>query len=263
MQFEFHSLFSGSKGNASLVRFGETLLLVDAGVSCRALETALRQRGVQPESLRAVLVTHEHSDHIRGLPLFAKRYGTPVYASYGTWASMQGQLPLPGRQRMEFDPDQDFYIDGVNVSPFPIPHDTPMPVGYSLECMGKKVSFATDLGHTTPKILGCVARSDVLLLEANHDVEMLKAGPYPYSLKKRILGRYGHLSNDACASALATLLPTGVHRVFLGHLSQENNSPELALSAATSTALALGAELDGDVFLRLTYQDRAAEPVLL
>ena len=92
---------------------------------------------------------------------------------------------------------------------------------------------------------------------------MLKAGPYPYSLKKRILGRYGHLSNDACASALAALLPTGVHRVFLGHLSQENNSPELALSAATSTALALGAELDGDVFLRLTYQDRAAEPVLL
>ena len=259
----FTTLYSGSSGNCGLVLQDNKYLLIDMGKSCRTTLNALRKLNLSVSDCQGILITHEHSDHIRGLPLFAKRYGTPVYASYGTWASMQGQLPLPGRQRMEFDPDQDFYIDGVNVSPFPIPHDTPMPVGYSLECMGKKVSFATDLGHTTPKILGCVARSDVLLLEANHDVEMLKAGPYPYSLKKRILGRYGHLSNDACASALAALLPTGVRRVFLGHLSQENNSPELALSAATSTALALGAELDGDVFLRLTYQDRAAEPVLL
>jgi len=263
MQFEFCSLFSGSKGNATLVRFGRTQLLVDAGVSCRALENALREQGVHPGDLRAVLITHEHSDHIRGLPLFAKKYGLSVYASYGTWAAMEKQVLLEPRQRMEFEPEQDFYIDNVNVLPFLIPHDTPMPVGYCLEALGKKVCFATDLGHTTSAILDRAAGSDVLLLEANHDVELLKKGPYPYALKKRILGKYGHLSNDACAGALERVLPTGVKRVFLGHLSQENNRPALALEAARRTAAALGAEEDGDVFLRLTYQDRAAESVRL
>lgn len=263
MQFEFCSLCSGSKGNAALIRFGETRLLVDAGVSCRALETALRDQGVRPEELRAVLVTHEHSDHIRGLPVFAKKYGICVYASCGTWAAMEKQVLLSARQRMEFEPDQDFYIDNVNVTPFSIPHDTPMPVGYCLEALGKKVCFATDLGHTTSAILDRAAHADVLLLEANHDVELLKNGPYPYALKKRILGRYGHLSNDACAVALESLLPTGVKRVFLGHLSQENNKPELALETAQRTAQRLGARVDDDVFLRLTYPDRAAEAVRL
>lgn len=213
MQFEFHSLVQRLQGQRLLGPLRRNPAPGGRGGLLPGFGNSPAPKGRAAAALRAVLVTHEHSDHIRGLPLFAKRYGTPVYASYGTWASMQGQLPLPGRQRMEFDPDQDFYIDGVNVSPFPIPHDTPMPVGYSLECMGKKVSFATDLGHTTPKILGCVARSDVLLLEANHDVEMLKAGPYPYSLKKRILGRYGHLSNDACASAGHPVAHGGASRV--------------------------------------------------
>lgn len=264
MQLRFVSLFSGSSGNSSFVSFGDTKLLIDAGCSAKQLTQGLEQIGVSPAELSGILVTHEHIDHIKGIGVLAKRHGLDVYASSGTWEAMapkvEGLLP---RQRIEFYPQEDFYIGGVNVLPFSISHDAAQPVGFCLECGGKKVSFATDLGHTTSEIIDRAAHSDVLLLEANHDVDMLKNGQYPYALKRRILGNKGHLSNDACADTLKRLLPLGVRNVFLGHLSRDNNVPELAYAAAEAAARALGAKLGEDVMIRMTYPGRASELITL
>lgn len=263
MQLRFCSLFSGSSGNASFVSFGETALLIDAGLPAKTLTAALDAIGVSPSDLSGILITHEHSDHVRGLETLAKRYRLDVFASEGTWDAMGPRFPgLLPRQRREFRPEEDFYIGQVNVLPFEIPHDAAQPVGFCLEAGGKKVSFATDLGHTSREVIDRAANSDVLLLEANHDVEMLKAGPYPAMLKRRILGNRGHLSNEACALALQKLLP-GLKYVFLGHLSRENNAPELAYAAAEGAALRLGARIGSDIFLSVAYPNRTAEPVVL
>lgn len=260
----FCSLYSGSKGNAAYVAFGETRLLIDAGLSAKALETALCAIDVEPQSLSAILITHEHIDHIGALSVFARRHGTSVYASWGTWNAMEQKLTgLAPAQRREFTPDEDFYIGDVNVMPFSIPHDAAMPVGYCLEAGGKKVSFTTDLGHTTANIIDKAAGSDILVLEANHDVDMLKNGAYPAQLKKRILGSKGHLSNDACAVALTKLLPAGLRHVYLGHLSQNNNVPELAYTAAADALRDAGAMPGKDVLLNLTSQDQMCAPLTL
>lgn len=264
MQIRFCSLFSGSSGNSSFVSFGDVRLLIDAGKSARAIERALIEIDVHPSSLNGILVTHEHSDHIKGIQVLSKKYGLDVYASHGTWHAMAHKMDgvLPWQIR-EFYPDEDFYIGNVNVLPFQIPHDAAQPVGFCLESGGKKVSFATDLGHTTKDIIDRAAHSDVLLLEANHDVDMLKNGPYPAMLKRRILGTKGHLSNDACADGLLKLLPLGVRRVYLGHLSRENNVPELAFAAAEQAVKSLGARIGEDVEIHLTYPDRLSMPISL
>lgn len=260
MHLEFRPLFSGSTGNSTLAAFDDTLLLIDAGRTGKLLDEAVRQQGFDMRRVRAILVTHEHIDHIRGVGVLARKYGMEVYASAGTWAAMADKVgEIPARQRCEFDPDVDFYIDKVNVLPFSIPHDAAQPTGFSLSCGGKKVSVMTDLGHTTKELLSRVEGSDVLLLEANHDVQMLTDGSYPERLKRRILSNKGHLSNDACGKALTELLKIGVPRVYLGHLSEENNVPELAYSTVAQTVEAFGARVGRDVQICMTYPDRAAE----
>ena len=188
MHLEFRSLFSGSTGNSTLAAFDDTLLLIDAGRTGKILDEAARSQGFDMRRVRAILVTHEHIDHIRGVGVLARKYGMEVYASPGTWAAMADKVgEIPARQRCEFTPDEDFYIDRVNVLPFSIPHDAAQPTGFALSCGGRKVSVLTDLGHTTKELLTRVEGSDVLLLEANHDVQMLTDGSYPERLKRRIL----------------------------------------------------------------------------
>lgn len=264
MHLDFRSLFSGSTGNSSLAAFDDTLLLIDAGRTGKMLDEAVRRQGFDLGRVRAILVTHEHIDHIRGVGVLARKYGMEVYASEGTWAAMEGKIgAIPSRLRCEFCPDEDFYIDRVNVLPFSVPHDAAQPTGFSLTCGGKKVSVMTDLGHTTKELLSKVEGSNVLLLEANHDVKMLTDGSYPERLKRRILSGRGHLSNEACGEALTALLQTGVPRVYLGHLSEENNVPELAYSTVERIVENFGAKVGRDVVIRMTYPDRAAEAVSL
>ena len=239
MHLEFRSLFSGSTGNSTLAAFDDTLLLIDAGRTGKILDEAARSQGFDMRRVRAILVTHEHIDHIRGVGVLARKYGMEVYASPGTWAAMADKVgEIPARQRCEFTPDEDFYIDRVNV------HQRNW-IGRST---GAEVDFKTG-----------VEGSDVLLLEANHDVQMLTDGSYPERLKRRILSGKGHLSNDACGRALTELLGIGVPNVYLGHLSEENNVPELAYSTVARMVEDFGAHVGRDVQIRMTYPNRAAE----
>ena len=264
MHLDFRPLFSGSTGNSELVAFDDTGLLIDAGRTGKLLDEAIKAQGFDMRRVRAILVTHEHIDHIRGVGVLARKYGMEVYASAGTWAAMAEKVgEIPARQRCEFCPDEDFYIDRVNVSPFSIPHDAAQPTGYALSCGGKKVSVMTDLGHTTRELLSRVEGSDVMLMEANHDIRMLTDGTYPERLKRRILSGKGHLSNEACGRALVDMLSAGRPRVYLGHLSEENNVPELAYSPVARLLESAGAKVGRDVFLSMTYPDRAAQAASL
>lgn len=255
----FCPLFSGSSGNALFVKGGNTALLVDAGLAGSTVAGALRAIGEDPASLAGILVTHEHIDHVRGVGVLARRFKVPVYANAGTW---RGMLPytgaIPEGQVRMFETGREFYIGDMAVFPFKTPHDANESVGYAFRAEGKKLSVLTDVGHMHDGLFDAVAGSDLLLIESNHDVEMLKVGPYPYPLKRRILGDEGHLSNDACGAALAKLFRRGVKQAVLGHLSGENNLGSIALETVRA---ALRAEdiHDGDLPLSLAYRDRAGE----
>ncbi len=250
----FSPLCSGSSGNASYFEAGDTRLLIDAGVTGKKAEALLSEVGVDPSSLTGILVTHEHSDHIQGVGVLSRRYGIPVYADAECFAEM---LPLigniPARLMRIFEPDHDFFIRNVRVFPFSTPHDAAHPVGYALTCSGCKVSVMTDIGYADQRMLEAVAGSDVLLLESNHDPDMLRAGSYPQHLKTRILGRKGHLSNEDAGKALARLFQTGVRTAVLGHLSAENNTPELAL--ATVKAVLEEAGCLSEMFVTVAKRD--------
>ena len=258
MEMTFCPLFSGSSGNALYVRCGETRLLIDAGKSGRMITEALQYIGVDPRSLNALLITHEHSDHIAGAGVLSRRYHLPIYATAGTWQAMEGKLgPLPDGTRMVFPQDQDFYIGQIGVVPFAIPHDATEPVGYRLYGGASSVSVATDLGCFPKRVRDAVAGSDLVLLESNHDPDMLRCNShYSAALKQRILSSRGHLSNQACADALVELVKTGVRNVILGHLSGENNRPELALSTSENQAELEGIRLGVDLHLDLARRDR-------
>ena len=257
MSFIFCPLFSGSSGNAVYVGAGDTHLLIDAGVSAKAVMGALATLGVNPASLQGILVTHEHSDHIRGVGTLSRKLNVPVYANEGTWAAMGGKLgEVSPRNQRVFRTGEDFYIQNIDVSPFAIPHDAAAPVGFALHALGHKAAVATDLGHLQQGWMRAVAGADVLLLEANHDTMMLERGRYPQALKARIRGRNGHLSNEDCGKALCELVASGVRTCVLGHLSDENNLPELAYQAVRDALSARGIACGEDCWLDVAWRDR-------
>lgn len=230
MPMTFCPLCSGSSGNASYLEAGGVRLLIDAGVTGKRMTELLHEIDIQAHTIDAILVTHEHSDHISGVGVLSRKYNIPIYADAACFEKMLPSIgEIPARNRRVFEPDHEFYIKTVRVLPFSIPHDCAHPVGYALCCGGRKVSVMTDIGHVTGAMMDAVADSDLLLIEANHDVDMLKAGSYPYALKQRILGGTGHLCNEDSGLVLAKLHERGIKNVILGHLSNENNTPELAL----------------------------------
>lgn len=255
----FCPLYSGSSGNALLVLADGAALLVDAGLPGRVVAEALAAAGVAPEQLSGILVTHEHSDHVKGVGILARRYRLPVYANAGTW---RGMLPLigeiPPAQMRVFETERDFYLGGVNVLPYKTPHDANESVGFVFQSGGSKLSILTDAGHVNERMLDAVSGSGLILIESNHDVEMLKAGRYPFPLKRRILGDEGHLSNDACGAALTALYGRGVRRAVLGHLSRENNFESLALE--TVRAALRASDVPDEAFaLSVAHRDRVGE----
>ena len=227
--FQVVMLASGSKGNAALVSTDSQRFLVDVGISCRELVKRMQQVGAAPEELDGVFVTHEHVDHVKGIVTFAKKYQVPLYASQGTWRAVFSRYPELNRANCRLT-GQRLLVGDVSIACFATSHDAAQPQGYSfLWRSGEtKCTYVTDTGFVTPAVREAVLGSDVLVLEANHDVEMLKNGSYPYELKQRILGTRGHLSNNTAGQFLLQLekMP---RRIFLAHLSEQNNLPKLAL----------------------------------
>ena len=258
MEMIFCPLYSGSSGNALFVQAGQTRVLIDAGKPGKTVAEALRLIGVEPETLSAVLITHEHSDHISGAGVLCRRYHVPVYATEDTWRAMDRKVgEIPAHLRCTFDKRQDFYLGDLGVAPFAIPHDAADPVGYRLWSGSLSISTATDLGYFSKGVFSAVAGSSLVLLESNHDPDMLMANPhYSAHLKQRILSNRGHLSNEACANALIQLVESGVHHVLLGHLSGENNRPELALETSENRAEEAGIRLGQDVSIDMAWRDR-------
>ena len=252
----FSPLYSGSSGNCSVVSDQDTNILIDAGMPGKAVTDALSDVGIDPKKITAIVVTHEHSDHIKGIGVLSRRYDIPVYANEKTWKAMN---PLIGSIAMKnirtFVTGQNFYLGNVDVDPFQTSHDAADPVGYVFSAKGIKLTYMTDTGHVPDNMREKAEGADLLFLEANHDVDMLKNGPYPYQLKKRILSDKGHLSNASAGELLCKLYPSGVRRVILAHLSKENNTERVAYNTVREGLLKNGIP-EKDCFLTVAHRDR-------
>ncbi len=225
----FCSLYSGSSGNSLFVETPNTKILVDAGVSCKKIETALNDININPSSLDGILVTHEHIDHVQALGTLSKKYDLPVFVNQETLDAMPKQRDKISDKNIKlFKVNDNFEIGDLKIHSFSIPHDAANPCGFSLYKDDKKISIATDIGHMTNSILKNLEESLFVLLEANYDPEILRCTSYPFSLKSRIAGPTGHLSNEIAGKTISYLLQSGLKNAMLGHLSKESNFPELA-----------------------------------
>ena len=265
MEMYFCPLFSGSSGNALFCQYGDTRLLIDAGKAGKKIEGALEQIGIAPDSLDGVLVTHEHSDHILSVGVLARKYHLPVYATQETWRAMMGKIgKVSGDLIRTIQSGRSFWLGEIGVEPFGIPHDAADPVGYRLWGGNISVSTATDLGEFTDNIYSCISGSTLILLESNHDPDLLRANPkYSQQLKTRILGNLGHLSNAACAGALMRLIGAGTKHVVLGHLSEENNTPTLARKVSEEAMTREGIRPGQDVQLEIALREEVSSIFML
>ena len=243
------TLASGSSGNAALVSEGGTHILIDAGISARRITTALKALGVAPADLAAVLITHEHSDHISGLATLSRQLPTPVYASYGTAGALVGKLPALEGRLFGFTPGESFQIGPLTVETFATPHDTAQSNGYAVSAGGRKAAVVTDLGHVTEAVQRGIAGAHLLVAETNHDIEWLQSGPYPYFLKERVLGDYGHLSNEAGAELVCEAAEDQARTLVLAPLSKENDTPQRAYDTVRLALERRGAVIGSDVRL--------------
>lgn len=259
MGIRFTVLASGSTGNASVIDTSEAKLLVDAGLSARKLEQLMDMRDFSPKDLDGILITHEHSDHIKGLSVLARKYELPVYANEKTWKAMEKHAgDIPDNKRNIVETGGTLTFGSLKVESFAISHDAAEPVGYCFSLGDLKLSFATDLGYVSEKVLDKIIDSDVLILESNHDVEMLRVGSYPWNIKRRILSDVGHLSNEMAGEALTKIVQAGkIRRVYLAHLSRDCNLMDLARLTVESVVEENGYSLvERKVRLMDTYYDR-------
>lgn len=248
------NLGSGSKGNCTLVCTETTYILIDAGLPIVEIESKLNVLGVEPTKINGILITHEHVDHIKSVGKLSKKYSIPIYAHFEEWQclSSKDKNILP-QLKNEFD-NNDFYVGDMTISNFKLSHDANVCVGYSIYSNGAKFSIATDLGTCPKTIIKKLKGSNVVLLEANHDENLLLNNPkYPVILKKRILSNKGHLSNNACAEVISQLVG-GTTQVILGHLSEENNSPSLAYNSIKAFLAQKGIIEGKNIFIDVAYQ---------
>ncbi len=252
MGLEFTTLASGSKGNSVYIGTKDTKILIDAGISGTKIESALKDINVSLDEIDAVFITHEHSDHIDGVGVLSRRYNLPIYATEGTWNNMPekiGKISKPNK-RLVYK-DEGIVLNDLFIRPFEVPHDAKEPVCYSILYNGIKICVATDMGHITRNVIENIRHSSALVLESNHDINMLKSGDYPYNLKERILGKFGHISNETCGKLLSCVMNDKLKNVFLGHLSQDNNTPELAYLTVANTLEEFGIQAEKDVNLHI------------
>lgn len=231
---KFCSLFSGSSGNSTYIADGSAGILIDAGRTAKQIADALIEREIDPASIEALFITHEHVDHAQGIRVFSSKYNVPVYATRGTIAGLKEKGFI--NEKTDIHPiEGELQIGALHIRAFATSHDTYEPCGYSvLTADERKITVCTDTGILTQESKQALEGSDAVLLESNHELNMLLTGPYPYPLKMRVSGAKGHLSNDDCARELVRLVDGGTTKIFLGHLSRENNTPEIAEAGAVS-----------------------------
>lgn len=256
------SLFSGSSGNAIYITNNSTHLLVDAGLSGKKIEESLACTGVNIREIHGILISHEHMDHVLGAGILARRYKIPIYANQKTLKAMEGQLKkVPAECIRTFVTGQPFEIGDIRVNSFSTPHDAVESVGFNFHYENKKVTIATDIGHIHKTLLQSLEGSDMILIESNHDIEMLKVGRYPWPLKQRILGDTGHLCNELAGKVVAYLATKGTQKFLLGHLSKENNFPELAFETVKNALQEKSIIAGKDVYLGVALRDRPSEAI--
>ncbi|NFA61157.1 MBL fold metallo-hydrolase [Clostridium sporogenes] len=252
----FCSLYSGSSGNSIFISSEKSKILIDAGLSGKSIELALSRIRESPSSIDGIFVTHEHIDHIKGVGVLSRKYDIPIYANHQTWNTMEKNIGKIKEHNIKILDKKSVVLNDMEINPFDISHDAACPFGYTVCSKNKKASIATDLGFFSKDIKNILEDCDVILLESNHDTEMLKFGPYPYTLKRRILSNVGHLSNEDCGRAIINITNSKYKNIILGHLSKTNNFPELAyqtvLNALNSSDIRVGKELSLSVAKRDT-----------
>ncbi len=258
---QFCTLFSGSSGNSAYLSTDRGAVLIDSGMSGKQLLEALVKAKLDIAAIRALLITHEHTDHMKGAGIISRKLNIPIYATEGTWDGMARKIgQLPSQHRITVRADESFFIEDIEAVPFAIPHDANEPTGFRFFIGKHSVAVATDLGYFSKSVFQAIESADIVLLESNHDPEMLQNNrSYPAHLKTRILGRKGHLSNDAGAQAAVKLLHSGTKHLLLGHLSQENNTPEMAYRVVSDALTQEGAIIGEDVSLDLASRFQAGQ----
>lgn len=245
MTLRFSVLASGSTGNAFYIESPNERLLVDAGLSGKQLDHLFSQIHVNPATLTGILVTHEHSDHIKGLGIIARKYNLPIYANAKTWSAMENSIgKLSIDQKFCFDMNTIKTFGDIDVESFGVSHDAAEPMFYTFHKGDQKVALVTDLGYVSERIKKTIANADAYIFEANHDVEMLRMSRYPWSVKQRILSDSGHVSNEDCGLALSDVIGNKTKRIYLAHLSQDNNMKDLARMSVDQTLKERGIQLD-------------------
>jgi phosphoribosyl 1,2-cyclic phosphodiesterase len=259
MGLRFSILSSGSTGNATVVANDDVTILIDAGLSAKRIEQLLQEREVSAKEFDAILVTHEHSDHIKGLGAVARKYDLPIYANEKTWEELNKQIGVIAEEKQHVvETGSMLEIGSLQIQSYGISHDAAEPVGYCFYDGEEKLSVATDLGYMSGKVKEQIQNSDVLILESNHDIELLRMGKYPWSIKQRILSDRGHLSNIAAGEGLSEVLGSRTKRVYLAHLSRDHNMMDLARMTVGNIMQENGiSTTDKGVTLKDTYYDRA------
>ncbi len=254
--FGFCPLASGSKGNCLYIGSQTTRVLIDAGISALEIEERLHLIGVDPRTIQAILVTHEHSDHIKGIPVFASRYNLPILANGETAKGIYAALRERPRFKI-FTTGEPFEFGDLVVHPFSVPHDTLDPVGFTIQIGPIKLGICADIGHVTSLVKKMLAKCDYLYLEANHQPSMVHASSRPQMLKQRILGKQGHLSNEDCGKLLAEIFHQGLKHVHLAHLSGECNAEEVALQVVREALNKAGQSVE----LSIAYQEKISPAI--
>ncbi|AIF45017.1 MBL fold metallo-hydrolase [Virgibacillus sp. SK37] len=245
MTLRFSVLASGSTGNAFYIESEKEKILVDAGLSGKQIDRLFQEINVDPSKLTGILVTHEHSDHIKGLGIVARKYNLPIYANEKTWKAMEGSIgKLTTDQKFHFGMEEVKTFGDMDIESFGVSHDAAEPMFYTFHHDNKKVALVTDLGYVSERIKKTVEDADAYIFEANHDVSMLRMGRYPWNVKRRILGDSGHVSNEDCGLALTDIISNRTKRIYLAHLSLDNNMKDLARMSVESVLQERGINID-------------------
>ncbi|VYU65719.1 MBL fold metallo-hydrolase [Clostridium tertium] len=262
---KFCPLYSGSSGNSIFIASDNAKVLIDAGLPGKKIDEALKNIGEDPSKIDGIFVTHEHSDHIKGIGVLSRKYDIPIFTNADTWSAMEGSIGKIKEHNIKImDRRSTISIKDIDVISFNIPHDAVAPVGYTIHSNGKKASVTTDFGIYTEEIRDNIKDSEVILLESNHDINMLKFGPYPYALKRRILSEVGHLSNEDCGKAVVDLIRYKQNKkIILGHLSGTNNHPDLALETVIGVLREHNIQQNVDIDLTMANRHSPSEVIVL